>query len=239
MIKKNRKNNKYHIVEYKNKSIYILIKKNKFSRNYKLTFDKKNFLGLVSIPNYVSFNSGRAFAIDNLEWIYREMKMFLPLIYINHNTLINLKGKKMKIIYQDSINETVKLSNNEIVVSSKINNHKVVLKKWLEEKLIKNSVGIIKKYSNLLGVNIKQVKLTSSYNYWGSCNSNGIIHLNWRLIFTPSNILKYIIVHELCHLIEFNHDKNFWKLVKKFCPNYKVQIDWLKKNDNYLYRIRF
>mgnify|MGYP001344001273 CR=1 FL=1 len=86
---------------------------------------------------------------------------------------------------------------------------------------------------------IKGIKISNSFNYWGSCNTAGIIHLNWRLIFAPTKVLEYIIVHELCHLKEFNHTKNFWMLVEKFCPDYKNQILWLKKNDTYLYRIRF
>ena len=87
--------------------------------------------------------------------------------------------------------------------------------------------------------NINEIKLSNSFNYWGSCNTKGIIHLNWRLIFAPTSVLKYIIVHEVCHLKEFNHTEKFWELVKKMCPNYKDQIKWLKKNDSYLYRIRF
>ncbi len=90
-----------------------------------------------------------------------------------------------------------------------------------------------------LGQNIRKIKLSNSFNYWGSCNSKGDIYINWRLVFAPTKVLKYIIVHELCHLKEFNHTKDFWKLVQKLCPNYKDQIVWLNENDNYLYKIRF
>ena len=51
---------KEHVINYKNQSIHILIRKNKLSRNYKLTFDKKNIQGLVSIPKHISFKNGFA-----------------------------------------------------------------------------------------------------------------------------------------------------------------------------------
>ena len=106
-------------------------------------------------------------------------------------------------------------------------------KKKFQSKLLISGSNLDKKYSN------HKKKISNSFNYWGSCNTAGIIHLNWRLIFAPTKILKYIIVHELCHLKEFNHTKNFWMLVKRFCPDYKNQILWLKQNDSYLYSIRF
>ena len=65
----------------------MLIKKNKLSKNYKLTFDKKNLRGLVSIPYYVSFKNGLEFANENIEWLYKEIKKLYPLILIKHNPL--------------------------------------------------------------------------------------------------------------------------------------------------------
>ena len=227
-----------HILDYKNRSIQLLIKKNKLSRNYKLTFDKKNLSGLVSIPKHVSFKSGLDFANQNKDWLYKEMNKFYPLIYIGNNTLLEIGGKKMKVFFKTERFFIIRVTQKEIIISSKKNDHKKVLKKWLSQQMLHCSRKIIDHLSKELKVNIKEVKLSNSFNYWGSCNTNGVIHLNWRLIFSPIDVINYIIAHEICHLKEFNHTDKFWKLVKKVCPNYKEQIKWLKKNDNYLYRLR-
>ena len=230
---------KHHIISFNKQSIQLLIKKNKLSKNYKLTFDKKNLRGLVSIPNYVSFKSGLEFANENVEWLYKEINKFLPIVLIKHNASLLIMGKRMKIIFEEDNFNKVYIKNNKIIIVSYKDGHKKIFKKWIVRQILnqsKNYVGII---SKSLDLNIKALKISNSFNYWGSCNSAGIIHLNWRLIFAPTKILKYVIVHELCHLKEFNHTKNFWTLVKRFCPDYKNQILWLKKNDNYLYRIRF
>ena len=230
---------KNHIISYKKQSIKLLIKKNKLSRNYKLTFDKKNLRGLVSIPYYVSFKSGLEFANENIEWLYKEIKKILPIVLIRHNSSLLILGKKMRIIFEENDINKIFVTNNNITIKSHNNSHKKILKKWFVNKILlysKNYADIVSKSLNL---NIKAIKISNSFNYWGSCNSAGVIHLNWRLIFAPTRVLEYIIVHELCHLKEFNHTKNFWMLVKKFCPDYKNQILWLKKNDIYLYRIRF
>ena len=230
---------KNHIISYKKQSIQLLIKKNKLSKNYKLTFDKKNLRGLVSIPYYVSFKSGLEFANENIEWLYKEIKKFLPLVLIRNNLSLLIMGKKMQIIFEEGNLNKIFVTKNIIIIKSYNDSHTKILKKWFVNKILLHSKNYVDIVSKSLNLNIKAIKISNSFNYWGSCNSAGVIHLNWRLIFAPTQVLEYIIVHELCHLKEFNHTKNFWMLVKKFCPDYKNQILWLKKNDSYLYRIRF
>ena len=230
---------KHQIISYNNKNIQLLIKKNKLSKNYKLTFDKKNLRGLVSIPYYVSFKSGLEFANENVRWLYKEINKILPLVLIKHNASLLIMGKRMKIIFEKGNFNKVYIKNNKIVIISHKEGHKTIFKKWIDCQILNQSKNYVDLISKSLDLNIKAIKISNSFNYWGSCNTVGIIHLNWRLIFAPTKTLKYIIVHELCHLKEFNHTKKFWMLVKRFCPDYKNQISWLKKNDSYLYRIRF
>jgi predicted metal-dependent hydrolase len=56
---------------------------------------------------------------------------------------------------------------------------------------------------------------------WGSCSRHGVINFNYRLASMPDEVRDYVIVHELCHLKQFNHSQNFWDLVKQTMPNYK------------------
>ncbi len=230
---------KQYIISYNKQSIHLLIKKNKLSKNYKLTFDKKNLRGLVSIPKYVAFKNGLEFANENVKWLYEEINKILPLVLIRHNASLLIMGKRMKIIFEEGNFNRVYIKNNKIIIVSHKDSHKKIFKKWIVHQILNQSKNYVDIISKSLNLNIKDLKISNSFSYWGSCNSAGIIHLNWRLIFAPTKILKYIIVHELCHLKEFNHTKNFWMLVKRFCPDYKNQILWLKQNDSYLYSIRF
>lgn len=65
---------------------------------------------------------------------------------------------------------------------------------------------------------------------WGYCNKRGeLIKLNFELIKYSLNEIDYVIIHELCHFLEFNHSKNFWKYVKKYKPNYREAQKVLKE----------
>ncbi len=55
---------------------------------------------------------------------------------------------------------------------------------------------------------------------WGSCSRQGNLNFNFKILFLPPPIADYIIVHELCHLKEFNHSKKFWALVRETVPDY-------------------
>ena len=82
-----------------------------------------------------------------------------------------------------------------------------------------------------MGVKLQSVGVNEYKARWGSCSSNGGVTYNWRIIMAPHHIVDYIVVHELCHLLEHNHGPKYWKHVQNVVPNYKECREWLKVND--------
>lgn len=75
-----------------------------------------------------------------------------------------------------------------------------------------------------------RITVRAQKSRWGSCSSKGNLSFNWKLILAPTGCLDYVVVHELCHLTEFNHSPRFWKLVEGCMPDYRVWREYLKKN---------
>ncbi len=69
---------------------------------------------------------------------------------------------------------------------------------------------------------------------WGSCSSRGTLSFNYRLIFAPPRVLDYVVVHELCHLTHMDHSANFWGMVERVMPDYRVYKQWLKEHGHEL-----
>lgn len=78
--------------------------------------------------------------------------------------------------------------------------------------------------------NIKSVRLKYNRSNWGSCSRSGNINLSSRLLFAPAEVQDYVIIHELAHLLEFNHSRRFWDIVAAADPQYKTHMEWLKKH---------
>lgn len=81
-----------------------------------------------------------------------------------------------------------------------------------------------------MGVSPQSVGIKEYKSRWGSCSSSGDVSFNWRIIISPHHIVDYIVVHELCHLLEHNHGPKYWKHVERVIPNFNDCREWLKVN---------
>ena len=76
-------------------------------------------------------------------------------------------------------------------------------------------------FSLRYGVQVGRVAIKNLKSRWGSCSRKGNLNFSYKLAFLDPRLRDYIIVHELCHLREFNHGKGFWSLVAETVPDYK------------------
>ncbi|MBS0497294.1 MAG: M48 family metallopeptidase [Proteobacteria bacterium] len=92
---------------------------------------------------------------------------------------------------------------------------------WYQQQAITCFKQRIELYAPELAVPTPPFRLSQAKTRWGSCNSRGVISLNWRLIQLPLQLVDYVVAHELAHLIEMNHSKVFWEVVGKVFPEYR------------------
>jgi predicted metal-dependent hydrolase len=78
-----------------------------------------------------------------------------------------------------------------------------------------------------LGVRYKRLSIRDQVSRWGSCSSAGSLSFNWRLVLAPHDVLDYVVVHEVCHLVEHHHGPAFWALVAKRRAEYRESKEWL------------
>ena len=88
---------------------------------------------------------------------------------------------------------------------------------------------LVYKYSNLMNLHPSRVSFRFNKSRWGSCSVKDSIIFNYYLAKLPKDIIEYIVVHELAHIKHKNHQKEFWKLVEKYIPDYKEKIRRLRR----------
>ena len=143
--------------------------------------------------------------------------------YFGH--LIHLKKIKGK-------EDIAFIRNNQLIVLYKKKIMKKTIELWYKKEIKKYVMKRLEFFTREIKVKYKDVSFKIYKNRLGSCSKLGSIIFNWKIVMMPKNIIDYVIVHELCHLKQFNHSLSFWSEVKLYCPEYKECIKWIKSNYN-------
>jgi len=127
---------------------------------------------------------------------------------------------------------TIKLSISNNLSKEEQNNHvsSLISRCIADKRLPKLQEKIHKLNKTHFNQKINRIFFKHNKSNWGSCSNAGNINISTRLLFAPDDILEYVCIHELAHLIEQNHSNKFWTLVEKAMPDYKEKERWLKEN---------
>jgi hypothetical protein len=113
---------------------------------------------------------------------------------------------------------------------------KTYIEKWYIQEAYKRLEDKVIKYSEIIRVSPREIKVKNYKSRWGSCDKKGRLTFNWHLIKAPHSIVDYVVIHELCHMVQSNHSPKFWHEVEKYDPSYKNHKKWLKENGTLLIR---
>jgi len=94
-----------------------------------------------------------------------------------------------------------------------------LLRAWLIEQARLHLKPWLTREAQVVGVKPTNVRVRLQRTRWGSCSSSGSISLNAGLLFLAPELVRYLVVHELCHMIAMNHSRRFWRAVERFEPN--------------------
>lgn len=171
------------------------------------------------------------FVEEKQDWIREKLflinKTMSKFDEIMHYKKFLLYGNRYTLLLDD----VKKIETNEkfqIVMPKKVEPDKILktLKTWYKKAAKQVLAERLEFIESRIKLKSSAFRIGDSKGRWGSCNSRGAICLNFRVMMLPPALIDYVIVHELCHLVEMNHSKNFWKLVGTFLPN----VEQLKKS---------
>lgn len=103
------------------------------------------------------------------------------------------------------------------------------LKDWLRLRVRESLFPIAKSLASKHRLKVGGLMVKSQRTRWASCSINRNLSLNIKLLFLPPDIVRYVIVHELCHTVHMNHGTEFWRFVASIEPNYKVLDNKLRE----------
>jgi predicted metal-dependent hydrolase len=146
-------------------------------------------------------------------------------------------GKKYRLVIVKDIQEEVIVSDNLSQITfhvKNLRNYKDNIINWYKgetKTIIQNILPIL---SNKLSIDHGKISIKNQRSRWGSCSKKGNLNFNLLLASFSLDIIKYVITHEYCHILEFNHSKKFWMLVGSIDENYIEHRNWLKKYGSFI-----
>lgn len=147
--------------------------------------------------------------------------------------------KKVEVINNRNIvhNSAIVVDDKLIVTLIEDSSLNIVLENFYREQTTDYVNKYVNKYKDKFNCNIKKIQIKTQKRRWGSCTGDNKLLFNWRLSMAPLDVLEYVVLHEMCHLVHKDHSKNFWNEVKIHMPDYKIKHSWLNDNGYKLYKI--
>jgi predicted metal-dependent hydrolase len=206
-------------------------------KNIRISVIEPCTIKIVS-PKNLSEKEIKDILYKHKRWISKRLNIitknkFEPKKFVENEKLLIL-GKIFFISFDENCRKPILKEDKFLISYLVLPRWKVVIENWYKEKALQIFDNRLKKYSQIMKVEFKDFKLSNAKTRWGSCSSLKTINLSWRLIMAPIEVIDYVVIHELTHLLQMNHSSKFWNIVAKIQPNYNEQKIWLKNNGHLL-----
>lgn len=204
----------------------ITIIKRKYQKKIYVKISKRGEIE-VSSPFFVSDKYIRDFLIREYESIL-ELKKSREIddISYENGSVHYLFGQKYALDIRENKHPSVVTLDDKMIINissvENIEKKEKMLEKFYKEKLEEKISQIVPKYENMMNLHASEYRIKKMKTRWGTCNiTKKRIWVNLELAKKDVSCLEYIIVHELVHLLEKNHNARFYSIVEKYYPNYR------------------
>jgi predicted metal-dependent hydrolase len=207
------------------------------------------------IPRHASRTAARAFLESRRDWIEEKLAELrrraenlpldsgpmrwdgrdrLPLRGVDHEVRIVVASLRAPMVRVEPGVLTLFASTATLALPRIL---RATLMRALRHEAERDARPLIAQEASRLGVNPLRLRLSDPRSLWGSCSVDGAIQLSWRLVMAPPEVLRYVVIHELCHLVHHDHSDAFWALVALQCPDYRQPYEWLRHHGARLHQV--
>jgi predicted metal-dependent hydrolase len=193
----------------------LVVRPLKSARVMRLRFDSGRNILKLTCPARVSRNAALAWAADQRDWIETQLSAALPANPFEPGAVFPLEGRDVKIVWQEDCSRTPCLADAGLVCGGPLEG----LAKRIEAFLRRRATLLLSRetaeFAAMAGVKPKAVSVGDADTRWGSCSANGRIRYSWRLICAPLDARRYVVAHEVAHLVHLNHSRQFKALERQ------------------------
>ncbi|MBD3730660.1 MAG: M48 family metallopeptidase [Sphingomonadales bacterium] len=190
----------------------------------------------LTIPRWCPERDAIAFAHARREWLAGQLARIPARQAPAPGGMVSYRGRELALDWQMRAprrpriaGETIQLGGPEAGMARR-------LQRWLEHEAMRLLADDLAHYCDRAGQSVPQLRLSRAQRRWGSCSSQGIVRINWRLVQAPDFVRRSVVAHEVTHLVHFDHSPAFHALLAQlFEGNLPAADRWLKREGRTLY----
>jgi len=229
------------------RSLPLQIRVNVRARRLTLRLDPAGCSVRVSVPPGTSEQQISEFLMRSRCWLEQHVARLPPPLgnvamlregvkipYLGTpHLLVHGRGRGVTHLAQDATGQ------GQIILYGEVVHWPRHLRDFLQKRAAQTISPLVVQFAREVGRKPKSIRYKDTKSRWGSCTACGNLSFSWRIIMAPMMVVRYLVAHEVAHLVEMNHGAQFWVLCEKLCPETKRCRSWLKRNGPALHAIAF
>ena len=193
----------------------VVIRPLKSARCFRLRFDEARGRLKLTCPARASRRAALAWAVEQREWVEAQLASALPPQPFAPGAVIPFNGQDLRLEWSEGEPRTPRLDGERIVCGGPRDGFGRRIELFLKRRALDALSEDAARHAALAGTKPKSVAVGDADTRWGSCSSEGRIRFSWRLIMAPPEARRFVVAHEVAHLIHLNHGAEFKALEKR------------------------
>ena len=179
------------------------------ARRFRLRFDDSTHTLVLTCPPRTSRRTALAWALDQREWIERQISRAEPPSPFEPGAVIPIEGVATTLLWSEKLPRTPVIVGDELRCGGPLSGFARRIETFLKSRALDVMSRETAEYAAMADLSVRSVSVGDAGSRWGSCSSEGRIRLSWRLILAPPHVRRYVVAHEVAHLAHLDHGPRF------------------------------
>jgi len=179
------------------------------ARRMRLRYDDVRGVLKLTCPPRTGRRAALTWALDQREWIEAQLARALPGEPFAPGASIPVEGRETHLVWSEGESRTPRLGDDTLSCGGPLEGFERRIERFLKRRALDVMSAEVAEFARAAECAARGVSIGDAGTRWGSCSSNGRIRLSWRLILAPPQVRRYVVAHEVAHLVQLNHGPEF------------------------------